>query len=70
MIERRLDVPFVPIERVPRRHSTSILTVCAVFLGIAWITVVLRLWTRAKIVRAVGWDDGWMLVAIVSQTLI
>jgi hypothetical protein len=63
MIARRFDVP---IESVPRSHSTSILTVCAVFFGLAWIAVVLRLWTRGRIVRAVGWDDGWMLISIVS----
>lgn len=63
MIKKRFTVP---IERVPIRDSRSILTVCAVFLGIAWITVVLRLWTRTRIVRAFGWDDAWMLVSIVS----
>jgi hypothetical protein len=67
MIERRFAVP---IESVPLQHAQSILTVCAVFLGTAWITVGLRLWTRVRIVRAVGWDDGWMLVSIVSENFI
>lgn len=35
----------------------------------AWITVTLRLYVRVFIVKAFGWDDGWMLFAQLMHTL-
>lgn len=57
----------VPIALVPRSHGTSILINSAVFLGLAWVTVGLRFYTRVRIVRAIGWDDGSMLVTTVRS---
>jgi hypothetical protein len=35
----------------------------------AWITVVLRVYVRAFIVKAFGWDDGWMVFAQLMHTM-
>jgi uncharacterized RDD family membrane protein YckC len=35
----------------------------------AWIAVILRLYVRLFIVKAFGWDDGWMLFAQLMHTL-
>lgn len=35
----------------------------------AWIAVALRLYVRLFIVKAYGWDDGWMLFAQLMHTL-
>jgi hypothetical protein len=35
----------------------------------AWIAVALRLYVRLFIVKALGWDDGWMLFAQLMHTL-
>ena len=35
----------------------------------AWIAVALRLYVRVFIVKAFGWDDGWMLFAQLMHTL-
>jgi hypothetical protein len=35
----------------------------------AWVTVILRVYSRAVIVKAFGWDDGWMIFAQLMHTL-
>lgn len=35
----------------------------------AWVAVALRLYVRVFIVKAFGWDDGWMLFAQLMHTL-
>lgn len=47
-------------------RSNAILTVTAVFLAISLVSVGLRCFVRTRIVRAFGWDDRVMLVAMVS----
>jgi hypothetical protein len=39
------------------------------FLSIAWIAVGLRIYVRAYIVKAFGWDDGWMVFAQLMHTM-
>jgi hypothetical protein len=46
-------------------RSTAVQTVAAVFLPIATITVMLRIYVRGWIVKAFGWDDGAMIIAMV-----
>lgn len=42
------------------------IVVCSVMVSLAWIAVLLRLWTKVRIIKIVGWDDWIMLVATVS----
>jgi hypothetical protein len=35
----------------------------------AWIVVLLRVYVRAFIVKAFGWDDGWMIFAQLMHTM-
>ena len=35
----------------------------------AWVAVALRFYVRLFIVKAFGWDDGWMLFAQLMHTL-
>jgi hypothetical protein len=50
-------------------RKTAVQTVAAVFLPIATITVMLRIYVRGWIVKAFGWDDGMMVVALVCGIL-
>ncbi|CAG8191602.1 unnamed protein product [Penicillium olsonii] len=45
-------------------RSKAILIVTSVFLGISLLSVILRCVVRTRIVRAFGWDDGVMLLAM------
>lgn len=37
------------------------------FLALAWVTMSLRLWTRALIIKSLGWDDWAMLLTTVRD---
>lgn len=50
-------------------RKTAVQTVAAVFLPIATITVMLRIYVRGWIVKAFGWDDGMMVIALVCSIL-
>ncbi|CAG8944418.1 unnamed protein product [Penicillium salamii] len=45
-------------------RSKAILIVASVFLGISLLSVILRCFVRTRIVRAFGWDDGVMVLAM------
>lgn len=47
-------------------RSNAILTVTSVFLGISLTSVLLRCFVRTRVVRAFGWDDIIMLLAMVG----
>lgn len=49
-------------------RSKAILIVTCIFLGISLLSVILRCFVRTRIVRAFGWDDGVMVLAMVSPT--
>jgi hypothetical protein len=46
-------------------RSLEVKVVAAVFLAIASVTVVLRCYVRFFLVKAFGWDDGAMVIALV-----
>jgi hypothetical protein len=48
-------------------RSNAILIVTAVFLGISLGSVLLRCFVRTRVVRAFGWDDIIMLLAMVGR---
>ncbi|CAN9250803.1 unnamed protein product [Alternaria alternata] len=58
-----LDAPD-PDEPLPlaNRKATMFGTTLT-FLIVAWCAVIFRLWVRIKIVKEVGWDDGFVLLA-------
>jgi hypothetical protein len=56
-----MDVPTLDASR-----SKAILIVTSIFLGISLISVALRIFVRTRIVRAFGWDDSIMVLAMVS----
>lgn len=39
------------------------------FQCMAWVAIALRLYVRTFIVKAFGWDDGWMLFAQLMHTM-
>ncbi|KAK5790353.1 hypothetical protein VI817_007640 [Penicillium citrinum] len=45
-------------------QNHAIIAVAATFMTIAFITVVLRCYVRLRLVKAFGWDDGSMVVAM------
>lgn len=47
-------------------RSNAILIVTSVFLAISLVSVGLRLFVRTRVVRAFGWDDTTMLLAMVG----
>ncbi|KAJ5504492.1 hypothetical protein N7463_007366 [Penicillium fimorum] len=52
-----------------KQRSTAVQTVAAVFLPIATITVMLRIYVRGWIVKAFGWDDGTMVIALLFYAM-
>jgi hypothetical protein len=56
----------IPIQRIPR--SEAPIALIFIFLGLSWITVGLRMWTRRWIMRSTGWDDRVMVVALVCMS--
>lgn len=54
---------FVP---VPGDRSLTVRAVAGAFGVLAWISVSLRCYVRLKIVKFFGWDDGLMVLALVS----
>jgi hypothetical protein len=51
---------------VPGDRSLSARSVAASFGALAWFAVSLRLYVRLKLVKCFGWDDGLMVLALVS----
>lgn len=51
------------VEAGARGRAT--IPVISALLGIAWLAVLLRSYTRACIVKQFAWDDGFMLVSMV-----
>ena len=47
-------------------RSNAILIVTAVFFAISFVSVCLRLFVRTRVVRAFGWDDTTMVLAMVG----
>lgn len=46
-------------------RSLEVKAVAAAFMSVACVTVILRCYVRGWIVRAFGWDDWAMVVAMV-----
>jgi hypothetical protein len=53
-----------------KQRTTAVQTIAAVFLPIATITVMLRIYVRGWIVKAFGWDDGSMVIALVCSEIL
>lgn len=51
---------------VEDHQNEAIIAVAATFMTLAFITVALRCYVRLRLVKAFGWDDGSMVVAMVS----
>lgn len=50
-------------------RGPAILTVCILFLALSWITMVLRLYVRTKMLNSLGWDDATMLIGSIAFTV-
>jgi hypothetical protein len=48
-------------------RALAIFVVSAVMVGLSIITVAMRCFVRLYIVRAFGWDDGLMVIALVCS---
>jgi hypothetical protein len=73
-------MPFLNTSLVPRASETTIPIgavdysfttpiVVATLLSITWILVCLRAFTRGYILRSFGWDDLFMVIALVCTNL-
>lgn len=49
-------------------HSLAIFVVAAVMVSLSIVAVLMRCFVRLFLVRAFGWDDGLMVIALVCQT--
>lgn len=63
-----MDAKIDPVEGVDLddNRNKAILIVTSVFFGISLVSVILRCFVRTQVVRAWGWDDGTMVIAMVS----
>ena len=48
-------------------HGWALLAVCWSFVLCAFVTTALRVIVRSRLTRNLGWDDFWMVVAMVGQ---
>lgn len=44
----------------------TVTTVVISILVLAWLTVSLRIWVRARMTKSMGWDDAAMILTLVS----
>lgn len=51
-------------------RSNAIIIVTSVFFAISFVSVCLRLFVRTRVVRAFGWDDTTMMLAMVGPSSI
>lgn len=51
-------------ESVPARVELLLIWI---LLALTWITIALRFYVRAFLVRSLGWDDGFMLITSVCR---
>ncbi|CAI7616625.1 uncharacterized protein N7487_009174 [Penicillium crustosum] len=65
-----MDAKIDPLEEVDLddSHNKAILIVTSVFFGISLVSVMLRCFVRTQVVRAWGWDDGTMVIAMSLNT--
>jgi hypothetical protein len=49
-------------------RNKAILIVTSVFFAISLLSVILRCFVRTQVVRAWGWDDGTMVIAMALNT--
>ncbi|KAJ5779219.1 hypothetical protein N7457_006939 [Penicillium paradoxum] len=52
-----------------KQRNTAVKTIAAVFLPIATIAVMLRIYVRGWIVKGFGWDDGTMVAALLCYAM-
>ena len=57
------------MSNVPKSSQQTVIVICCLFLTVSWITVVLRIWVRAGLLRNFGWDDATMLLTTVRYAL-
>lgn len=51
-------------------RNAAVRAIPAVFLAVTSITVLLRCYVRLRLVKAFGWDDGLMVLAMVWLNLV
>lgn len=59
----------IPIRLVSTSYVNAVVIVCTVLLGLSYIAVALRLWTRVMIINSVGVDDITIVPALVRSAL-
>ena len=62
------DTGPVPIDGDVNRGG-SVIALQAVTISVAVILIALRLYVRARIFRALAWDDFFIVLALVSEPL-
>jgi hypothetical protein len=64
---RSLSIADIPIPAVPASASNARAITAIVFLSLGWVAVLLRLWTRAVVIRSLGADDITMAISMVRK---
>lgn len=55
------------ISNIPWSSQQTLIIICCVFLTATWLTLFMRIWVRAGILRNFGWDDAMMAFTNVCQ---
>lgn len=50
-------------------RGPEILSICGAMVSIALLTVILRIWVRARVIGEMGWDDHVIIAAMVRHHL-
>ena len=54
----------------PESRGPTIVILCSVFIGLMWPILILRLYSKARVIRKFGWDDGKELGVLFSVSLL
>ncbi|KAI0586086.1 hypothetical protein TUN199_01042 [Pyrenophora tritici-repentis] len=52
-----------------QNRGPELTAICSTFVSLAFITTVLRVWIRTRIVKAFGADDYWMMAALIAHVM-
>ncbi|KAL6710409.1 hypothetical protein ACN47E_009355 [Coniothyrium glycines] len=55
--------------RALETRGAALQAVCITFVVLAFVATILRVYVRTCIVKAFGWDDGWMILALLFHIM-
>lgn len=54
------------IDLIPKWYARGVVGISCMLLSLSWIFGMMRVYVRVHILRTFGWDDGFLLLTLVS----